>query len=213
MTEQPNNTHRHFDALFAFREVCLEFDRQIITKSLEGMISPLALYKNMFFHPIQAIRDISTLQSRVSKTNIIDGVYPVDQVLEYLRRYNNNELVVIKKLTEINLAKRKTLVKENPILILTTICGIIYTATKIGTSQLEGSEYFEWLFTLLKLDFITTISDVVFIGLLIGIWIVPFEYIFYFLPNLHKAQNLDDILSIAVENSKLESCDQCTSNA
>ena len=179
------------DILQVFRELCDRFSR--LTKSDDGSAVPIYggigtflafLLRRPIHNYVKVMRTGFRSQASV---NAVGAFFPVAEMVRYLGGFSNAELRSLKTVSELNIRIQKDALKNNP---LFNFGGLVVSGYALVKALVSGSmqSFLANLFVVFVITFV----------------IVAIQYVFVFLPRLQRAQLLDDMIQISLENKRLQ---------
>jgi hypothetical protein len=199
------------DSMVAFRRICKKFEELACSTKDEAI--PVyggikCLIKYWIHYPIRShIRIVKNEFNSQFNVNAIDVFFPVDSMLNYLGRFQEHELKSLKKISEINLREKKDQLTDNFIFKITVPIGSAYALLKVSDKLIQNDEHTS-LFMLkevLKSGFMQGLLDTMLVTVIIAFIILAFQYIFVFSPSVARAQLLDDMIMIAIQEKNFVS--------
>jgi len=192
-------------ALAAFRETC---ERFVEIAQVSARSSPVrgALYgaKRGFFayfvrHPLRATHDLGhTVVAYPRALNAVDQRFPLDDLLAYLERYSAQELQGLKALTALNLRTHRERLVDNPVFKLSIPVGALFVVLQLGR---------EWSQSRVGATLAgyagTTAAGWAFMTVVGGLLLTILQGVFVIVPGILRAQLLDDLVLIAIEDRKV----------
>jgi hypothetical protein len=196
-------------ALCAFNEICTKFkeiSRSVKPGQLPIYGGPWALQKDLVMHPLRTYAALFRhgFRSEVS-IGVLVSSFPTEAMIGFLNRYSEPELRAAKALSEIQLRRMKSLLTDNPVLKISGLTAVIYALAKISNEliTIRGSVWEQFKSVLASppaqgaIEFLFYILISVFVGLL-------FQFLYQTIPEIKRAQILDDMLLVALEEKHLE---------
>jgi hypothetical protein len=194
-------------AVSAFYEVCQKFGE--ISKGGQAGYVPVyggqwGLFKYLLRHPVQAYADIfRELIRSQSSLGILVSSFPVETMNAFLARFTESELKALKTLSEIQLRRLKSLITDNPLLKISVPIGSAYALLKVSDElvKVHGSQL-DSLRSTFELPVVQSLIGSLLFGFIVGIAALCAQYVFLTVPTIARAQILDDMLQIALEEKR-----------
>jgi hypothetical protein len=196
-------------AVSAFYEVCQKF--QEISKSGQSGYVPVyggqwGLFKYLLRRPIHAYASLfRELIRSQSSLGILVSSFPLETMNAFLTRFTETELKALKTLSEIQLRRLKSLITDNPLLKISIPVGSAYALLKVSDElvKVQGSQM-DSLRAMFESSLVQSFIGSLLFGFIVGIALLCVQYIFLTVPTIARAQILDDLLQIALEEKRLE---------
>jgi len=179
------------DILQVFGDLCNRFSR--LTKSGDGSAVPVyggigTLLAFLLRRPIHNyLKVIRTGFRSQASVNAVGAFFPVTEMVRYLGGFSNVELLSLKAVSELNIRTQKDAITNNPFFKIGSLVVSRYAVVK----ALASGSMQSFLASLLFVFVITFV-------------ILAIQYVFVFLPRLQRAQLLDDMIQISLENKRLQ---------
>jgi hypothetical protein len=191
-------------AVSAFSEVCEKF--QEISKSGQSGYLPIyggqwAILKFIARHPIHAYASLFREAIRAqSSLGILVSSFPLETMIAFLTRFTEAELKTLKTLSEMQLRRMKSLVTDNPVLKVSVPLGSAYALLKVSNELVKGHDsQLDFLKSMFETPAVQSLTGSLLFGFIIGLAALGFQYVFLTVPTIARAQILDDMLQIALE--------------
>jgi len=206
-TDRRHEPSKSKSAFRAFLEVCRKF-QELAASDESGFVpawgGPVSLLKALVRRPFHVyytlIREGYRSQTAVG---VLVPYFPVEAMIAYLSRFTESELKSIKTLSEIELRRLKNTVTDNPILKVSVPIGSAYAlleaSNKLANVHDPDLDSLRAMFERPDVQSFIASLLFIFIG---GLAIVAFQYAFFILPTIGRAQILDDLLQIALEEKR-----------
>jgi len=207
--ESPHESTASKSAVRSFLDVCRKFQ----TLSKEGLTGSapiwggnLGMFKYLLRHPFRLYGTLFRGFRAQSSIGDLTPLFPLEAMTAFLSQFTESELKSLKTLSEIQLRRLKSAVTDNPVFRISVPVGAAYAALELSDKlvTVRGSEL-----DLLKLIFqnpqMQTIIGSLLFGFIVGIVFVAASYLFVNLPAIARAQILDDLLQIALEEKRFGS--------
>ena len=195
------------NAVGAFLEVCEKFAE--VSKNRQSGYLPVYggqwnLLKYFARHPIRFYTEtFRTAISAQSSLGILVSSFPVQTMTDFLARFSEPELKAIKTLSEIQLRRLKSLITDNPLLKFSVPVGSAYALLRFSTDVIKKPGFeMEMLKSIFELSVVQSLTGSLLVGFIGGLVLLCLQYLFLTIPAIGRAQILDDLLQIALEEKR-----------
>jgi hypothetical protein len=189
----------------AFQEVSERF-MKLYRHDRGGLrLGVLAILKHTFKHPIRTYATLLHKDYLTHSNNVLLApFFPLTIMLEFLGHLSESELKSVKALSEVNLRRAKAVFTESPVFKVTLPLGAAYASLEVSTTLVATSgPSLDLLRTALNSPFVQRLTGSFLAGVILGLILISLEYVFLTVPIIARAQLLDDILLIALEEKRL----------
>jgi hypothetical protein len=124
-------------------------------------------------------------------------------MVDFLSKYSESQLIAIKSLSEVNLRRLKSMIKENPIFKLGVPIGSAYAVLQVSNklSAVHGSTLQVYR-QLMALPAAQSFMGYLLLSFIFIFVIFAIQYFLRTGPTIARAQLLDDILLVALEEKR-----------
>jgi hypothetical protein len=205
-------------AIGAFREVCdqfLELSRSGQSNSVPIWGGTWSHAKYLLRHPIRGhvrmLRDGHRAQSGVGA---LAPFFPLQSMVDYLSRYSEPQLKAIKSLSEVNLRRVKSMITDNPMFKAAVPIGSAYALLQASNKLVTARDSSLDLVREIMASPITqAFMGSLFVVLMFILVLFAAQYIFFVIPTIARAQLLDDVLLVALEEKRFTSSSASSPNS
>lgn len=145
--------------------------------------------------------------SAATATGLSVPFFPVEQMLSYLSRFSQPALKALKQVSEVNLSRKKAMITDNPYFKLGVPLGSAYALLGISDKLVPkrgASSYLDSVRDLLAAPLTQSIIGWLFVSFIFIMFMFAIQYAFLIGPAIARARLLDDILTIAVEETAFQ---------
>lgn len=160
--------------------------------------------KYMFRHPVKSY--VSTVRQGIraqSGLGTLAPFFPLEAMADFLSKYSESQLMAIKSLSEINLRRVKSMITENPAFKVGVPIGSAYALLQVSNRlvTVHGSslDFYRQLMasTVVQKGMGYLLAGFIFMFVMFAV-----QYLFTIGPTIARAQLLDDILLVALEEKR-----------
>ena len=198
--------------LRAFQDICAQFTT-LSQSDAQGRAPPFwgGAFRSTFFflrHPIRGYASMFKQGlSAQTATALSVPFFPVEQMLSYLSRFSQPELTALKRVSEVNLSRKKAMITDNLYFKLGVPLGSAYALLGISDKLVPkrgASSYLDSVRDFLAAPLTQSIIGWLFVCLIFTFLMFAIQYAFLIGPAIARAQLLDHILTIALEGKAFQ---------
>lgn len=201
---EPAEPTAHSAVGAAFREVCDHFRKLCRSdNTIPVWGGNWVLFKYQLRHPVRWARQFRPGWGAQLNAGELVPFFPVDAMTCYLQTFSETQLKSLKVLCEIRIRRIKSGFADNIYFKFSVYAGSAYALLEASDKLVKVSgTQIEFLNKFLALPFVQQFIGSLLVAFIVLIVVLAAKYVIYLAPDVRRAQVLDDLIQIALEEKR-----------